>query len=153
MLTVLSSILGFATSGLPNLLKFFEQKGDQKHELEMAKLEMERALAMAEKGFASEERISEMETYATERIALYNHDNKLQTKTSPWVNNLRASVRPIVTYAFVSLLLFVDIAGLIWAIHTGVEFGTALSTVFSPVEEGIIGSIIGFWFGSRHWQK
>ena len=153
MFAILSSILGFATSGLPNVLKYFENKGDQKHELAMAKLDMERAIAMAEKGFASQERVSEMETYATERVALYEHDTKLQYKTSAWVNNLRASVRPIVTYAFVSLLLFVDIAGLIWAIHTGVEFGFALNTVFSPVEEGIVGSIIGFWFGSRHWQK
>ena len=41
MLSILSGILGFATSGLPSVLKFFEQKGDQKHEQEMAKLEIQ----------------------------------------------------------------------------------------------------------------
>ena len=56
MLSILSGILGFATSGLPSVLKFFEQKGDQNHEREMAKIEMERSLAMAEKGFASQEK-------------------------------------------------------------------------------------------------
>ena len=81
MLSILSGILGFATSGLPSVLKFFEQKGDQNHEREMAKIEMQRSLAMAEKGFASQERIEElkteqvsMDTYTQERVALYKND-------------------------------------------------------------------------------
>ena len=53
MLSMLSGILGFATSGLPNVLKFFQEKGNQKHEQEMARLATERSLAMAAKGFAS----------------------------------------------------------------------------------------------------
>ena len=49
MLSILSGILGFATSGLPSLLSFFQQKGDQKHEQMMARMQMEQQLAMAEK--------------------------------------------------------------------------------------------------------
>ena len=41
MLSILSSILGFMTSGLPSVLGFFQQRGDQKHELEMAKMQNE----------------------------------------------------------------------------------------------------------------
>jgi hypothetical protein len=132
MLSILSAVLGFATSGLPSVLDFFKQKGDQKHEQSMARLDMERALALAEKGYASQERIEEfrtdqveMETYAQERIALYNHDKKLSEGASPWVINLRASVRPIITYIFVFIVLFIDIVGLIWAIKSGVDFVTA----------------------------
>jgi multidrug resistance efflux pump len=133
MLSILSAVLGFATSGLPSVLDFFKQKGDQKHEQSMARLDMERALALAEKGYASQERIEEfrtdqveMETYAQERIALYNHDKKLSEGASPWVINLRASVRPIITYIFVFIVLFIDIVGLIWAIKSGVDFVTAI---------------------------
>ena len=160
MLSILSGILGFATSGLPSILDFFKQKGDQKHELAMSKLDMERSLAMAEKGFASQERIEEfrtdqveMQTYAQEREALYNHDAKMSENASPWVNNLRASVRPIITYIFVFLLLFTDVAGMIWAIKTGVDFTVAMELIFSDEEMAIVASIIGFWFGSRHWDK
>ena len=74
MLSMLSGILGFATSGLPNVLKFFQEKGNQKHEQEMARLATERSLAMAAKGFASQEKIEEsktnqvnMQTYAQEQ--------------------------------------------------------------------------------------
>ena len=160
MLSILSGILGFATSGLPSVLKFFEQKGDNAHEEAMAKLEMERALAMAEKGFASQEKIEEfrtdqveMETYAAERLALYKHDEKHAQNASTWVINLRASVRPIITYIFVFIFLFADIVGLWWAMNTGVDFATAMNIVISGEEMAILASIIGFWFGSRHWNK
>lgn len=160
MLSILSGILGFATSGLPSVLDFFKQKGDQKHEQQMARLDMERSLAMAEKGFASQERIEEfrtdqveMETYAQERVALYEHDAKMAQNASPWVLNLRASVRPIITYIFVFLLLFTDVVGMIWAMKSGVDFATAMNLVFSDEEMAIVASIIGFWFGSRHWDK
>ena len=160
MLSILSGILGFATSGLPSVLDFFKQKGDQKHEQTMARLDMERSLAMAEKGFASQERIEEfrtdqveMETYAKERVALYEHDAKMAQNASPWVLNLRASVRPIITYIFVFLLLFTDVVGMIWAMKSGVDFATAMNLVFSDEEMAIVASIIGFWFGSRHWDK
>ena len=160
MLSILSGILGFATSGLPSVLDFFKQKGDQKHEQAMARLEMERAMEMAKAGFASQERIEEfktdqveMETYAQERIALYKHDEKLSEGASPWVLNLRASVRPVITYIFVFILLFIDIVGMIWAMKSGVDFVTAIDILFSEEEMAIFASIIGFWFGSRHWDK
>jgi hypothetical protein len=160
MLSVLSSILGFATSGLPSVLDFFKQKGDQKHEQSMARLEMERSVEMAKAGFASQERIEEfktdqveMETYAQERMALYKHDEALAKNASPWVNNLRASVRPVVTYIFLFIILFIDVVGLIWAMKSGVDFAQALDIIFSQEEMAIFASIIGFWFGSRHWDK
>jgi len=160
MLSIISGILGFATSGLPSVLDFFKNKGDQKHELAMARLEMERAMEMAKAGFASQERIEEfrtdqveMETYAQERMALYKHDEKLSEGAAPWVLTLRASVRPVITYLMLFVLLFVDVVGLIWAMKAGVDFATAMEIVFSNEEMAIFASIIGFWFGSRRWDK
>ena len=125
MLSILSSILGFATAGLPSILGFFQQKGDQKHEKEMAQLQMQQQMAMAEKGFQSQEKIAAIElegtyaeTFAQERQALYEHDAKLVHDAAPWVRTLNASVRPIVAFTFVGLLLFVDIAGFIWAVNS-----------------------------------
>ena len=132
MLSILSAVLGFATSGLPN----------------------------AEKGFASQEKIEEyktdqvnMETYTQERVALYKNDEASAEGASTWVINLRASVRPIITYVFVIILLVVDFVGLYWAISTGTNYAEAMKIIFSNEEMAILASIIGFWFGSRHWQK
>jgi len=160
MLSIISGILGFATSGLPSVLDYFKNKGDQKHEQAMARLEMERTMEMAKAGYASQERIEEfrtdqveMETYAQERLALYKHDAEISQNASTWVINLRASVRPVITYLMLFVLLFVDVVGLIWAMKSGVDFATAMDIVFSNEEMAIFASIIGFWFGSRRWDK
>ena len=161
MLSILSSILGFATAGLPSILGFFQQKGDQKHEREMAQLQNAQALLMAEKGFQSQEKIAAIElegtyaeTFAQERQALYEHDAKLVHDAAPWVRTLNASVRPIVAFTFVGLLLFVDIGGFIWAVKSTGAFGAeAMDTIFSNDEMAIVSSIIGFYFGARTWEK
>ena len=160
MLSILSGLLGIFSSGLPNILGFFQQRGDQKHEREMAQLQNAQALLMAEKGFQSQEKIAAIEleqtnaeTYAQERVALYDHDKQLMDKASQSVVDLNARVRPYVAFTFVGLLVFIDVAGLIWAIWTGVPFGSAMSEVFSDDEMAIVSSIIGFYFGSRQWEK
>ena len=160
MLSILSGLLGIFSSGLPNLLSFFQNKGDQAHERQMAQLQMQQQLAMAEKGFQSQEKIEELrlqqteaETYAQERTALYDHDKTLMEKASQGTVDLNARVRPYVAFTFVGLLVFTDVAGLIWAIWTGVDFGLAMGEVFSDQEMAIVASIIGFYFGSRQWEK
>jgi hypothetical protein len=160
MLSILSSILGFATAGLPNILGFFQQRGDQKHEREMAQLQNAQAMAMAEKGFIAQEKIAAIElegtyaeTYAQEREALYAHDTKLVEGASQWVKTLNAAVRPIVAFTFVGLLIFVDVAGFIWAINTVGFSRESMDVIFSSDEMAIVGSIIGFYFGARTWEK
>ena len=122
MLSILSSILGFATAGLPNILSFFQQRGDQAHEREMAKLQTERELALAEKGFLAQQKIEEIkleevnaQTYAEERVALYDHDKKLIDRASQSVVDLNARVRPYVAFIFVGELVLINFISLGWA--------------------------------------
>jgi hypothetical protein len=58
-----------------------------------------------------------------------------------------------VAFTFVGLLVFVDVAGFIWAVHTGQDFGKSMDIIFSSDEMAIVSSIIGFYFGSRVWEK
>ena len=160
MFSILSSILGFATAGLPSILGFFQQKGDQSHEREMARLQNEQALLMAEKGFVSQEKIAAIElegtyaeTFAQERQALYEHDAKIVHDAAPWVRTLNAAVRPIVAFTYVALLLVVDIGGFIWAVKTVGFSRESMDVIFSSDEMAIVGSIIGFYFGARTWEK
>jgi beta-xylosidase len=160
MLSILSSILGFATAGLPNILSFFQQKGDQAHERKMAEMQNQQQMAMAEKGFIAQEKIAAIElegtyaeTYAQERVALYDHDKKLVEAASPTVRNWNAMVRPVVAFIFVGELVLINFVTLFWAMSSGVDFVTASDTVFSTDEMAIVASIIGFYFGSRTWEK
>lgn len=160
MLSLVSSLLGFAAGGLPKVLDFVQDRGDKKHELALMAMQRERELALAKEGFIAQAKVEEikteqiaMQTQAQEKLAMWKHDMKIGEGASTWVINLRASVRPVVTYLFVGLLIVVDVAGIWYAYSTGVAFAEAMEMVFSDDEMAILAAIISFWFGSQAFQK
>ena len=50
MLSLFSTLGGLLISGLPKLLDFFQNKADQKHELALARVQMELQLQMMAQG-------------------------------------------------------------------------------------------------------
>ena len=159
-MTLLSTLLGFASGGLPKVLDYFQNRGDQRHELALMAAQREREIALAKEGYIAQARVEEiktdqiaMQTQAQEKIAMWKQDMKIGEGASTWVINLRASVRPIVTYLFVGLLITVDVAGIWYAYSTGVAFADAMNLVFSDDEMSILGAIIAFHFGGRAFQK
>jgi hypothetical protein len=160
MLTLVSTLLGFASGGLPKVLDFVQDRGDKKHELALMAAQRERELALAKEGFIAQAAVEEikteqiaMQTQAQEKLAMWAHDAKIGEGASTWVINLRASVRPVVTYLFVGLLIVVDIAGIWYAYSTGVAFVEAMDMVFNDDEMAILAAIIAFWFGSQAFNK
>ena len=159
-MSLISSLMGFAAGGLPKVLDFVQDRGDKKHELAMMAANREREIALAREGFVAQARVEEikteqiaMQTQAQEKLAMWKHDMKIGEGASTWVINLRASVRPVVTYIFVGLLVVVDIAGIWYAYSTGVAFAEAMDMVFSDDEMAILAAIISFWFGSQAFNK
>lgn len=160
MLSLISSLMGFAAGGLPKVLDFVQDRGDKKHELAMMAANREREIALAREGFVAQARVEEirteqvaMQTQTQERLGMYKHDMKIGEGASTWVINLRSSVRPVVTYIFVLLLVVVDIAGIWYAYSTGVAFAQAMELVFSSEEMSMLAAILSFWFGSQAFNK
>ena len=160
MMTLISTLLGFASGGLPKLLDFVQDRGDKKHELALMAAGREREIALAKEGFVAQARVEEikteqiaMQTQAQERLAMYKHDMKIGDGASIWVINLRASVRPVVTYLFVGMLITVNCVGIWYAYSTGVPFNEAIELIWSESETSILATIIAFWFGSQAFQK
>lgn len=160
MITLLSTLVSFLMGGLPKFLDFFQDRSDKKHELEMARMQSERELAMAERGFLAQARIEEirtdqiaMQTQVQERQALYAHDIEIGKGASQWVINLRASVRPLITYGMFVMLLFVNIFGFFYAWKTGVPFEQAMSILWDEDSAIIFSSVIAFWFGTQSFKK
>ncbi len=160
MMALISTLLGFASGGLPKVLDFVQDRGDKKHELALMAANREREIALAKEGFVAQARVEEikteqiaMQTQAQEKLAMWKHDMKIGEGASTWAINLRVSVRPIVTYIFVLLLVVVDIAGIWYAYSTGVAFADAMNMVFSDDEMSILAAIIAFHFGGRAFNK
>jgi hypothetical protein len=166
MLSLFSTIGGLLVSGLPSLLGFFQDKSDKAHELELAKMQTEREIQMMERGFIAQQKVEEirtdqveMQTAAQMQNAALDHDKKVMERASTWVVNYVGTVRPTVTYLFVIELVLINfwlcyklfsMPGLI----NGVDDLTIISEmIFSSDEMAMLGGIIGFWFGSRNWDK
>ena len=62
MLSLVSSLLGFASGGLPKVLDYFQDRGDKKHELALMAAQREREIAMAREGFIAQAKIEEIKT-------------------------------------------------------------------------------------------
>ena len=160
MMTILSTFLSFAMGGLPKLLGFFQSRADNKHEIEMARLQNERELALAAQGFAAQQKVEEirsdqiaMQTEAATHAALLSHDVEIGKGASQWITNLRASVRPVITYIFVLELVAVNVAGFWYAWQSQVPFDGMLEKIFSDDEMQILSSIVAFWFGTQAFKK
>jgi hypothetical protein len=166
MLSLFSTLGGLLISGLPKLLEYFQNKADQKHELALAAVQTERELALAAAGFAAQARVEEirteqvqMETDARMTEAALSHDQKVLEKASRWVANYVGTVRPTVTYIFVLELVCIN-AFMAWYLYQTPGLITSIDDViryadliFSTDEMAMLGAIVGYWFGSRGWQK
>ena len=166
MLSLFSTLGGLLISGLPKLLDFFQNKADQRHELALARVQVELQLQMMAQGFAAQERMEEirtdqiaMQTDAEMTVAAYDHDKKIMEEASRWVVNFVGTVRPMVTYIFVLELCAIN-AWIAYYVYSrpslimSIEDLIRLSDIiFSTDEMAMLGGIIGFWFGSRSWSK
>jgi hypothetical protein len=166
MLSLISTLGGLLISGLPSVLGFFQDKSDKAHELELARMQTEREIQMMERGFAAQQKVEEirtdqveMQTAAQMQNAALDHDKKVMERASTWVVNYVGTVRPTVTYLFVLELVAIN-AWLAWNLFkmpgliTSVNDLTVIGElIFSSDEMAMLGGIIGFWFGSRNWDK
>jgi hypothetical protein len=166
MLSLISTLGGLLISGLPKLLEYFQNKSDQKHELALARIQNERELALAAQGFAAQQKIEEirtdqvmMQSEAQMTEAALRHDEKVLDKASQWVANYVGTVRPTVTYIFVLELVLINafMAIYMWnhpeLIKSVDDIVKYSDLIFSSDEMAMLGGIIGFWFGSRQWNK
>ena len=147
MMTIIGSLLGFGTSFLPEVLNYFKRGQEQKYELQRMQMEME---LMAKR---SELKISELDKEAEikETEGLYKHDN---VDAGGFINALRGSVRPIITYCFFGLFVAIKVTALLSLMNqTGMQLNMALSTIWDDQTAGLFAAIMSFWFGNRAVSK
>lgn len=171
MLTLLSTFASFLMGGLPKILDFFQDKSDKSHELKLAQMQTERELQLAAAGFAAQARIEEIkydeikvQTASDEKIslvdaqkaemeAIYGHDIAIGKGSSQWMINLRASVRPVITYGFFFLLVGIDAVLAYRGLSSGVDFNVLADQLWDDETQALFAAIIAFHFGGRAFGK
>ena len=148
MLSILGTVLGFASSAVPAITDSFARKQDNKHELGKMK-------AMAElraSGYDQDLRMYETMGADKEHDRLIQHDISIN-KGVGFIAGLQKSVRPVITYAFFLLFATIEIILLMEALKSGTNFAEAIPVLWDEETKGIFVAILAFWFGSRAIDK
>jgi hypothetical protein len=164
---MISTVLSFLMGGLPKLLDAWQDSKDKSHEIKLASMQTERELMMHKEGLVAQQKVEEIrleelkvdaevrsqEVAMKQHEALLAHDTASAIGASTWVINARAMVRPALTYGMFCLLVFVDIAGFLYAWHSNVPFTECLDQLWDNDTQLIWASIVAFWFGSQAFEK
>jgi len=147
MMSLLGSLLGFGTSFLPEVLNFFKAGQEHKQKRETMKMEAE----LMEK--RSQLKLQELDKEADiqESKGIYEHDRSIDA--GGFVNALRGSVRPVITYAFFCLFVATEIVIMVKVLETGGDWKDAVELMWSPEVQGLFAAVLSFWFGNRAVSK
>ena len=146
MISLLGSLLGFGTSFLPKVFEFFQDKSDKKHELAVMEVQ-----------------IRQQKELATQKLEAVNVDadireieslhRSMQPTGVKFIDGLRGSVRPVITYAFFGLFVFVEVSAYIGLTAQGVSALDAANATFDEDIKALFAAVLSFWFGGRAIQR
>ncbi len=142
MLSLLGSLLGFGTSFLPKVIDMFQDRADKKHELAVMDVQIRQQKELANQKLEAinvEADIREIESL----------HKSMQPTGVRWVDGLRGSVRPVITYAFFLLFCFVEISAYFSLTAQGVSGLDAVDAVWDEDTKALFAAVISFWFGGR----
>ena len=147
MLALLSPFFGIIGSLLPSIVRIFERKQEIKYEIELTKVKLEAAERQADLNF----NIEMVKSDSNLRQSALDHDKSIDG--GKYINALRASIRPVITYTFFFLFCAVKIAAAYVMLSTGQSVPEMLKAVWYVETMSLFSTIIAFWFGSRVIEK
>ncbi len=165
MLELFSAVLGFAAPFLPEMLKYFNKKQDNAHELAM--MDKQAALAEKQAGWRMDELIVNAD--AAETLELHKPMSSFGVQLldaakgqglSGWalypafylfslMDFLSGMVRPGITYAAFGFYMSVKWAELQIAKANNSALSAALLQVWSSEDRAIVILVLSYWFGHR----
>ncbi len=144
MITLLASIAGFISSIIPEIIKYFKDINDKKHELDILEKQIE---------YSKIERAGSLEEIHVSRDIL-EHASLYSTYTTEikWVDMLNGSVRPILAYSFFLMYLWVKYLQY-KAISASAHLVEHLDIIWNVDDQAIFAGIISFYYGQRTFRK
>ena len=147
MISLLGSLLGFGTSFLPEVLNYFRANQDHKHEMERMRVQAE----VMEKQSALKLQELDKEADIAETKGIYEHDRSIDA--GGFVNGLRGSVRPVITYAFFLMFAATEIVIIVKVFEAGGDWTQAVELMWTDETVALFAAIMSFWFGNRAVSK
>jgi len=144
MITLLASLSGFFSALFPQIIKYFIDKNDKKHELEVLKLQLD-----ASKGV----RRSKIEAANIDFDTIHMKNLYANYKSGiNWVDALNASVRPIIAYCFFIIYAVVKLLQY-QKLSTTLSYTELYEVLWTIDDQAIFAGIISFYYGQRAISK
>ena len=147
MFTLISTFLGILSGVAPAVVNVWLQKVQLAHEKELLNMRMEAAA----RGLEFSMFIEDIRAGYKEGESLRLHDSSLSGNV--FIETLRASVRPVITYLFFGLFMAVEASAAYVMLASGFDVPTMLAAIWNNETMSIFGAIMGFWFGSRAIER
>ena len=143
MISLIGSLLGFASGVIPEFVGYFRKQQDHEFELELYAAKAKYAEALT----ANKLKELDLKAEIQELKSLYEHDQTLKT-SSTFISALRASVRPVITYFF-----FFTFVGVELSVIFNLVDPSLIDKIWSDNTAGLFAAVLSFWFGSRAMSK
>lgn len=144
---LVGGVFGLGASVAPDVISLIKDAYAHRYDMELKMLELE----AADKNYQFQLQQQDTSASLAELQALLAQDATL--KGNWFVEILRASVRPVVTYLFLGMFLLVKTTTLFYMVgfdHTPVV--AAIPLLWDSETMSLFAAVLSFWFGSRALQ-
>lgn len=158
MITTLLTLFGSGLGGLlrfvPEIFKLFSEGKDRDHEYRMTQLQLQIDKARSDQAI-DQTHVQGDVAQATAEMQAYIEAIKGQGQMTgvPFIDALNQSVRPVVTYWWMSLFTAYKIATIVAAIYAWSTLDDFITKLWTAQDAGILAMILGFWFVDRALRK
>lgn len=143
--------MGIISSTIPSLISYWQQKSKHAYDLAILNLQIE----AARNGLEISRQIADIKATVDEGNNLRSTDVELDG--GEFINALRASVRPVITYTlfglFVGIKFFVAAIILMTGDLTVSNMKLAFDAILDDNTMAITSTVIGYYFGARALEK
>lgn len=147
MIMLLSALISGLISQFPSLISIFKSSQDTKNQIELLKVQASLNLQAADHAAL----VTALQSATAERNSI--RDNDTAISYSPGLAWLRASVRPLVTYLFLTLWVSVKIAVFYKSFQTNTFVDAVQWALWDSGTQDIFSAIIAYHFGGRVGEK
>jgi len=148
MITLVSAIVGFLTSALPDIVKLLHGKIEKNNQVKMLQMQLD---AIKQNNELVSDKLDSIVSMK-ENLAVHRNYDMTKTKSN-LINALRASVRPTITYLFFILFATVKVTCLINFLDSGSSLYEAMTLIWDKSTQYLFSAILAFWFGTRQMEK
>jgi hypothetical protein len=145
MVTLLASITGFLGSLFPEIIKYFIDSKDKKHEIEILKYQIKYKNNLEE----SKQKEIGLHYDLSEAKSLYSTFKS----GINWVDALNGTVRPVLAYSFFAIYCVVKWLQFQLFISNQQYLKEGILLLWSLEDQAIFAGIISFYYGNRAINK